>query len=123
VIRRRAHDISFRLSTQVATVAGTPGPVRAVEDGELRWDEELNPVFPVGRFEFPAVRLQEMIEDFGPPSEWPNLLRFNIGNTLDAHKPLGQNNRLRMRLYEAHSNARRSHLHGNETPTLSTPFG
>ena len=115
-------DISFRFSVQVATRVGTPGPIRAVEDGELRWDEHLNPVFPVGRFHFPATGLEEMISDFGPPSEWPNLLRFNIGNTLDEHMPLGQNNRLRMRLYEAHSNARRAHLHGSETPTMSSPF-
>ena len=116
-------DISFRLSVQVATVEGTPGPIRAVEDGEVRWDEDSNPVYPVGRFLFPAVELPAMIADFGPPQEWPNLLRFNIGNTLDEHRPLGQNNRLRMRLYEAHSNARRSHLHGDQAPTLSTPFG
>ena len=116
-------DISFRLSTQVATVQGTPGPIRAVEDGEVRWDEVRNPVYPVGRFHFPAVGLSAMIADFGPPQEWPNLLRFNIGNTLDEHRPLGQNNRVRMRLYKTHSNARRSHLHGNETPTLTTPFG
>lgn len=116
-------DISFLLSTQVATVEGTPGPISAVEDGEVRWDEDRNPVYPVGRFHFPAVELSDMIADFGPPQEWPNLLRFNIGNTLDEHRPLGQNNRLRMRLYDAHSNARRSHLHGNEAPTLTTPFG
>jgi len=116
-------DISFRLSTQVATVQGTPGPIRAVEDGEIRWDEDRNPVYAVGRFHFPAIELSEMIADFGPPHQWPNLLRFNIGNTLDEHTPLGQNNRVRMRLYEAHSNARRSHLHGNEAPTLGTPFG
>lgn len=116
-------DISFRLSTQVATVQGTPGPVRAVEDGELRWDEDLNPVFAVGRFHFPAIELGEMIADFGSPSEWPNLLRFNIGDTLDEHMPLGQNNRLRIRLYEAHSNARRAHLHGREAPTMASPFG
>ena len=80
-------------------------------------------MFPVGRFHFPAVGLEEMIDDFGQPSGWPNLLGFNIGNTLGEHMPLGQNNRLRIRLYEAHSNARRSHLHGDEAPTLSTPFG
>ncbi len=116
-------DISFRLSTQVATASGTPGPIRAVEDGELRWDEKLNPLFTVGRFHFPAVGLAEMIDDFGQPGQWPNLLRFNIGNTLDEHMPLGQNNRLRMRLYEAHSNARRAHLHGSEAPTMASPFG
>ena len=116
-------DISFRLSTQVATSHGTPGPLRAIEDGEVRWDEELNPVFPVGRFHFPAIELGEMIADFGQPSGWPNLLRFNIGNTLDEHAPLGQNNRLRMRLYKAHSDARRAHLHGSETPTMTSPFG
>lgn len=82
-------DMSFRFSIQVAARAGTPGPIRTVEDGELRWDDRLNPVFPVGGLHFPATGLEQTISYFGPPSEWPNLLRFNIGNTLDEHMPLG----------------------------------
>jgi hypothetical protein len=115
-------EVSFRLSVQVATVAGTTGPIACVEDSERRWDDERCPVFTFGRLRFPAATLDAILEDFGPPAAWAHRLRFENGNTLPEHAPLGQSNRLRMRLYREHSDLRRAHLHGVDGPTMPTPF-
>jgi len=85
-----AADWSFDFLVQVQT-----DPHRMpVEDATVKWPERLSPYVPVARLRLPAQRF-----DSDPQLAFADVLRYNPWHSLPAHRPLGNSNRARRRMY------------------------
>jgi hypothetical protein len=83
-------DWSFDFMVQVQT-----DPHRMpVEDATVKWPEELSPYVPVARLRLPAQRF-----DSDAQLAFADVLRYNPWHSLPAHRPLGNSNRARRRMY------------------------
>ena len=83
-------DWSFDFMVQVQT-----DPHRMpIEDATVKWPERLSPYRPVARLRLPAQRF-----DSDAQLAFADVLRYNPWHSLPAHKPLGNSNRARRRMY------------------------
>jgi hypothetical protein len=65
-----------------------------VEDSTVKWPERLSPYVPVARLRLPAQRF-----DSDAQLAFADVLRFNPWHSLAEHRPLGNSNRARRRMY------------------------
>jgi hypothetical protein len=92
-------DWSFDFMVQVQT-----DPHRMpIEDATVRWPERLSPYVPVARLRLPAQRF-----DSDEQLAFADVLRYNPWHSLPAHKPLGNQNRARKRMYHELANLRQA---------------
>ena len=85
-----AADWSFDFMVQVQT-----DPHRMpIEDATVKWPERLSPYVPVARLRLPAQRF-----DSDAQLAFADALRYNPWHSLPAHRPLGNSNRARRRMY------------------------
>ena len=85
-----AADWSFDFMVQVQT-----DPHRMpIEDATVKWPERLSPYVPVARLRLPAQRF-----DSDAQLAFADVLRYNPWHSLPAHRPLGNSNRARRRMY------------------------
>ena len=70
-----------------------------VEDGYSQWDEKRNPYIPIGSFRIKRQPLDHTHELY----QYRDQLQFNPWNMLQAHRPLGELQRARKFVYNAHS--------------------
>ena len=83
-------DWSFDFMVQVQT-----DPHRMpIEDATVKWPERLSPYVPVARLRLPAQRF-----DSDAQLAFADVLRYNPWHSLPAHRPLGNSNRARRRMY------------------------
>ena len=86
----RAGDWAFDLMVQVQT-----DPHRMpIEDATVKWPERLSPYVPVARLRLPAQRF-----DSDAQLAFADALRYNPWHSLPEHRPLGNSNRARRRMY------------------------
>ena len=92
-------DWSFDFLVQVQT-----DPHRMpIEDATVKWPERLSPYVPVGRLRLPAQRF-----DSDAQLAFADVLRYNPWHALPEHKPLGNSNRARRRMYWEMADLRQS---------------
>ena len=65
-----------------------------IEDATVKWPERLSPYVPVARLRLPAQRF-----DSDAQLAFADVLRYNPWHSLPAHRPLGNSNRARRRMY------------------------
>jgi hypothetical protein len=65
-----------------------------IEDATVTWPERLSPPVPVARLRLPAQRF-----DSDAQLAFADVLRYNPWHSLPAHRPLGNSNRARRRMY------------------------
>jgi len=65
-----------------------------IEDATVKWPERLSPYVPVARLRLPAQRF-----DSDRQLAFADVLRYNPWHSLAEHKPLGNSNRARRRMY------------------------
>ena len=83
-------DWSFDFMVQVQT-----DPHRMpIEDATVKWPERLSPYVPVAQVRLPAQRF-----DSDAQLAFADVLRYNPWHSLPEHKPLGNSNRARRRMY------------------------
>ncbi|HSV65725.1 MAG TPA: catalase family protein [Mycobacteriales bacterium] len=66
-----------------------------IEDATVKWPERLSPYIPVARLRLPAQRF-----DSDAQLAFADVLRYNPWHSLPEHKPLGNSNRARRRMYD-----------------------
>ena len=74
-----------------------------IEDATVKWPERLSPYVPVARLRLPAQRF-----DSDAQLAFADVLRYNAWHSLPEHKPLGNSNRARRRMYEELANLRQT---------------
>ena len=85
-----AGDWAFDFMVQVQT-----DPHRMpIEDATVKWPERLSPYVPVARLRLPAQRF-----DSDAQLAFADVLRYNPWHSLPEHRPLGNSNRARRRMY------------------------
>ena len=79
-----------------------------IEDATVKWSERLSPYIPVAELRIPRQR-------FDTPAQlaFADNLSYNPWHSLEAHRPLGNQNRARRRMYHELSRLRQSM---NNTP-------
>jgi hypothetical protein len=65
-----------------------------IEDATVKWPEKLSPYVAVAR-----LRLLQQRFDSDEQLAFADVLRYNPWHSLRAHKPLGNSNRARRRMY------------------------
>src|SRR3954462_7601761 len=65
-----------------------------LEDATVKWPEKLSPYVPVARLTLPRQRF-----DSDEQLAFADVLRYNPWHSLPAHRPLGNSNRARRRMY------------------------
>jgi hypothetical protein len=65
-----------------------------IEDATVKWPERLSPYIPVARVRLPVQRF-----DSDEQLRFADVLRYNPWHSLPQHKPLGNSNRARRRMY------------------------
>ncbi|MGR6967795.1 catalase family protein [Geodermatophilus sp. URMC 61] len=74
-----------------------------IEDATVKWPERLSPYVPVARLRLPAQRF-----DGDAQLAFADVLRYNPWHSLPEHRPLGNSNRARRRMYEELAGLRQS---------------
>jgi hypothetical protein len=74
--------------------AQTDPHLMPIEDATVKWPEKLSPYVPVAR-----LRLLKQRFDSDEQLAFADVLRYNPWHSLAAHKPLGNSNRARRRMY------------------------
>ncbi|PWW24210.1 hypothetical protein JD79_03388 [Geodermatophilus normandii] len=74
-----------------------------VEDATVKWPERLSPYVPVATLRLPAQRF-----DGDAQLAFADVLRYNPWHSLPEHRPLGNSNRARRRMYEELAELRQS---------------
>jgi hypothetical protein len=96
-----------------------------VEDATVKWPERLSPYVPVAELRLPRQR-------FDSPAQlaFADNLSYNPWHSVEAHRPLGNQNRARKRMYQELARLRQSmnqipHIEptGTESFPVSTPAG
>jgi len=83
-------DWTFDFMVQVQT-----DPHRMpIEDATVKWPERLSPYVPVAQLRLPAQRF-----DSDAQLAFADALRYNPWHSLQEHRPLGNSNRARRRMY------------------------
>lgn len=74
-----------------------------IEDATVKWPEKLSPYVPVAELRLPRQR-------FDSPAQlaFADNLSYNPWHSLEAHRPLGNQNRARRRMYQELSRLRQS---------------
>jgi hypothetical protein len=85
-----AGEWSFDFMVQVQTDAFR----MPIENAAVKWPERLSPYLPVARLRLPAQRF-----DSDRQLAFADVLRYNPWHSLAEHKPLGNSNRARRRMY------------------------
>lgn len=108
-------DWSFDFMVQVQTDAHR----MPIEDATVKWPEALSPYVPVARLTLAAQRF-----DSDDQLAFADVLRFNPWHSLEAHRPLGNSNRARFRMYRELATLRQR-MNGVEhvEPTGDERFG
>ena len=65
-----------------------------IEDATVKWPERLSPYVPVAQVRLPAQRF-----DSDAQLAFADVLRYNPWHSLPEHRPLGNSNRARRRMY------------------------
>jgi hypothetical protein len=87
----RDRPVTFDFMVQVQT-----DPHRMpIEDATVKWPEKLSPYVPVARLTLPRQRF-----DSDEQLAFADVLRYNPWHSKPEHKPLGNSNRARKRMYE-----------------------
>jgi hypothetical protein len=84
------HDVEFDFLIQVQTDARR----MPIEDDGIEWPESLSPFVPVARLLLPAQNF-----DSASQLAFAHNLSFNPWHALEAHRPLGNQNRARRTIY------------------------
>ncbi len=97
-------DVEFDLMVQVQTDSHK----MPIENASVRWPEKLSPFIPVATLHIPKQRF-----DTEAMRQFTQRLKMNPWHSLPEHKPLGNQNRARLRMYYELSNFRQKM---NQTP-------
>jgi len=90
-------DVEFDLMIQLQT----DPHLMPIEDGSVRWPEELSPFIPAATVHIPKQKF-----DSEAYLEFAKRLKMNPWHCLPEHRPLGNLNRARLRMYYELSNFR-----------------
>ena len=90
-------DVEFDLVIQLQT----DPHLMPIEDGSVRWPEELSPFIPAATVHIPKQKF-----DSEAYLEFAKRLKMNPWHCLPEHRPLGNLNRARLRMYYELSNFR-----------------
>jgi hypothetical protein len=74
-----------------------------IEDAMVKWPEELSPYVPVGKLRLPAQSFES-----DEQLAFANMLSYNPWHSRPEHRPLGSQNRARLRIYRKLSELRQS---------------
>ena len=92
-----------------------------IEDATVKWPERLSPYVPVARLRLPAQRF-----DSDAQLAFADALRYNPWHSLPEHRPLGNSNRARRRMYAELATLRQrmnavAHLEPTGAETFPSP--
>lgn len=90
-------DVEFDLMIQLQT----DPHLMPIEDSSVRWPEKLSPFIPVA-----TVHIPKQVHNFEAMADFTKRLKMNPWHCLPEHRPLGNLNRARFRLYRELSNFR-----------------
>lgn len=90
-------DVEFDLMIQLQT----DPHLMPIEDSSVRWPEKLSPFIPVA-----TVHIPKQVHNFEAMADFTKRLKMNPWHCLPEHRPLGNLNRARFRLYHELSNFR-----------------
>lgn len=90
-------DVEFDLMIQLQT----DPHLMPIEDSSVRWPEKLSPFIPVA-----TVHIPKQVHNFDAMADFTKRLKMNPWHCLPEHRPLGNLNRARFRLYRELSNFR-----------------
>lgn len=94
----RNHTAEYELRVQLCT-----DPVAMpIEDATREWKEDASPHRPVAKITFPPQNTYSP----GRRAFGDDVLSFNSWRAIEAHRPLGSINRLKLKVYEASSEFR-----------------
>jgi hypothetical protein len=74
-----------------------------IEDATVKWPEKLSPYVTVARLRLPSQRF-----DCDDQLAFADYLRYNPWHSLPEHRPLGNSNRARRRMYAELAQLRQS---------------
>ena len=94
-----AGDWTFDFMVQLQTDAH----LMPIEDATVKWPEEISPYVPVAHLRLPA---QTFTSD--AQLRFADVLRYNPWHSLPEHRPLGNSNRARRRMYAEMARLRQS---------------
>jgi heme peroxidase len=98
-----AEAAEYELCAQLCTDLGT----MPIEDATVEWPESLSPYVPVAKLTYPVQNpYTDARQYFGD-----EVLSFNSWRGLNAHRPLGPINRMKLRVYDASSQFRHRKNH------------
>ena len=99
-------DVEFDLMIQLQT-----GPhLMPIENAAVRWPEKLSPFIPAATVHIPKQKF-----DFEALADFSRRLKMNHWHCLPEHRPLGNQSRARLRMYQELSKFRQEM---NQTPHL-----
>jgi hypothetical protein len=112
----REGEWNFDFMVQVQTDAH----LMPIEDATVKWPEKLSPYVPVARVRIPAQRF-----DSDAQLAFADVLRYNPWHSMPEHKPLGNSNRARLRMYYELAQLRQSmnnvqHVEPNGAETFTS---
>ncbi len=110
----RERDVEFDMLIQVQT----DPHLMPVEDASVRWPEDLSPWVPAARIHIPR-------QDFDTPAQmtFARKLRINPWHSIAEHRPLGNQNRARKRMYaELAAHRQRMNVVQHVEPTGAETF-
>jgi len=106
VVEDKNNEWEFDFRMQLATAACCPGPIRAVEDPTLLWNETKSEPIVLGK-----LRIKTGVPDksaffaLAPDAGAPTM-KFSPWNSPHEHRPLGNVGRCRRYVYHRHADAR-----------------
>jgi len=94
-----------------------------IEDATVKWPERLSPYVPVARLRIPRQRF-----DTDAQLAFADVLRYNPWHSPPEHRPLGNSNRARLRMYAELADLRQSmnavsHVEPDGTETFDDEHG
>jgi len=101
----KVDDYYFDFRMQIATQNSVVGPIRAVEDPTLNWNEQTSVPVVLGRLKL-LPRSHEKHVFALAPDEDALTLKFSPWNSPPEHRPLGNVGRCRRFVYHRHAAAR-----------------
>ncbi len=93
----RRTDVEFDLCIQLQTDAHR----MPIENAAVRWPEKLSPFIPAARVHIPRQEFDNQAQ-----SDFARQLKMNPWHCLPEHRPLGNQSRARLRMYQELSNFR-----------------
>jgi len=105
ILDEKVEDYMFDFRMQIATADSVVGPIRAVEDPTLNWNEQTSVPIELGKLRLLPKSHERNVFALALEEDAPTI-KFSPWNSPPDHRPLGNVGRCRRYVYHRHSAAR-----------------